>query len=130
MIEGSSPSRGWEFSLHYDIQTVSGAHPASLLSNGYQELFPWVKRPGREADHSHPSSAEVKNMWSYISTPPIRPMAWCSVKNKHRDYFTFAFTFIFTFTFGRDGRCGLDVSGSGYGPVADCCEHGNELRVP
>jgi len=25
------------------------------------------------------------------------------------------------------GRCGLDASGSGYGPVADSCEHGNEL---
>jgi hypothetical protein len=27
-----------------------------------------VKRPGREADHSHKSSAEVKNAWSYTST--------------------------------------------------------------
>jgi hypothetical protein len=24
------------------------------------------------------------------------------------------------------GRRGLDSSGSGYGPVTDCCEHGNE----
>jgi hypothetical protein len=31
-----------------------------------------VKRPGREADHSPPSSAEVENVWSYTSTPPIR----------------------------------------------------------
>jgi hypothetical protein len=31
-----------------------------------------VKRPGRDADHSPPSSAEVKNTWSYTSTPPIR----------------------------------------------------------
>jgi hypothetical protein len=31
-----------------------------------------VKRPGREADHSSPSSAEVKNAVSYTSTPPIR----------------------------------------------------------
>jgi hypothetical protein len=31
-----------------------------------------VKRPGREADHSPPSSAEVKNEWSYTSTPRIR----------------------------------------------------------
>jgi hypothetical protein len=30
-----------------------------------------VKRPYREADHL-PSSAEVKNAWSYTSTPPIR----------------------------------------------------------
>jgi hypothetical protein len=28
-------------------------------------------RQGREADHSPPSSAEVKNAWSYTSTPPI-----------------------------------------------------------
>jgi hypothetical protein len=26
----------------------------------------------------------------------------------------------------RLGRCDLDASGSGYGPVAGSCEHGNE----
>jgi hypothetical protein len=31
-----------------------------------------VKRSAREADHSHPSSSEIKNAWSYTSTPPIR----------------------------------------------------------
>jgi len=31
-----------------------------------------VKRPGREADHSPPSSAQVKRAWSYTSTPPVR----------------------------------------------------------
>jgi hypothetical protein len=31
-----------------------------------------VKLPRREADHSPPSSAEVKNAWSYTSTPPLR----------------------------------------------------------
>jgi hypothetical protein len=31
-----------------------------------------VKRPGCEADHSPPSVAEVKNAWSYTSTPPVR----------------------------------------------------------
>jgi len=30
-----------------------------------------VKQLGHEADHSPPSSAEVKNMWSYTSVPPI-----------------------------------------------------------
>jgi hypothetical protein len=29
-------------------------------------------RPGREANHSPLSSAEVKNAWSYTCTPPIR----------------------------------------------------------
>jgi len=31
-----------------------------------------VKRLGREADHSPQSSADVKNSWSYTSTPPTR----------------------------------------------------------
>jgi hypothetical protein len=31
-----------------------------------------IKRPGREADHSPPSSAEVQNAWRYTSTPLIR----------------------------------------------------------
>jgi hypothetical protein len=33
-------------------------------------LSPGVKRPGREADHSTPTSAEVKKMCIYTSTPP------------------------------------------------------------
>jgi len=35
-------------------------------------LSPEMKRPGREADHSPPSSAEFMNALSYTSTPPIR----------------------------------------------------------
>jgi hypothetical protein len=37
------------------------------------------KRPGHEADRSPPSSAEVKNTWSYTSTSPVRLVAWFSV---------------------------------------------------
>jgi len=44
-------------------------------------LSMWVKRPGREADHSPPSSDEVKNEWSSTSTPPYAFMACCSVKS-------------------------------------------------
>jgi hypothetical protein len=32
-------------------------------------LSPGVKRPGREADHSAPTSAEVKKIYIYTSTP-------------------------------------------------------------
>jgi hypothetical protein len=39
------------------------------------ESFPGVKRPGREADHSPPSSTEVNNACRYISTPPYVFMA-------------------------------------------------------
>jgi hypothetical protein len=43
------------------VQTGSGAHPASYPM-GTGGSFPGGKgRPGREADHSPPSSAEVKN---------------------------------------------------------------------
>jgi hypothetical protein len=35
-------------------------------------LSPEIKRLGREADHSPPSSAEVKNSWSYIPIPRLR----------------------------------------------------------
>jgi hypothetical protein len=43
--------------------------PPSLLSNGYRGSFPGGKA-GRETDHSTPTSAEVKKMWIYTSTPP------------------------------------------------------------
>jgi hypothetical protein len=48
-----------------------------------------VKRPGREADHSPPSSAEVKNAWSYTSAPQYAFMALWLVK--HRENFTFTY---------------------------------------
>jgi hypothetical protein len=68
----SIPGRGWEFfSSPPRPERLWG--PPSLLSNGYI-------RPGREADSSPPPNADVKNAWSYISTPQYALMAWCSVK--------------------------------------------------
>jgi hypothetical protein len=49
--------------------------PPSLLSNGYRGTFPAGKAAGREADHSPPTSAEVKETWVYTSTPPFVFMA-------------------------------------------------------
>jgi hypothetical protein len=46
-----------------------------------------VKQPGFEADQSPPSSAEVKNVSSYTSTPQYVFMEWCLVK--HMENFTF-----------------------------------------
>jgi hypothetical protein len=57
--------------LHHRIQTGSGAHPASnQWVPGAFSLR--VKRPGREADYSPLSSAEIKITSSYTSTPRIR----------------------------------------------------------
>jgi hypothetical protein len=51
-----------------------GVHPISYsMSTG--AFFPGVKRPRYEADRSPPTSAEVKKMWIYISTPPYTFMA-------------------------------------------------------
>jgi hypothetical protein len=54
-------------------------------------LSPRLKWPEREADHSPPSSADIKNAWSYTSTPPHVFTAWCVMK--HRGNFTFTDTF-------------------------------------
>jgi hypothetical protein len=48
------------------------------------QLVEEAKRTGREADHPPPSSAEVKNEWSYTSTPPHISMASCLVKHQGR----------------------------------------------
>jgi hypothetical protein len=47
-----------------------GVHPASSPM-GNRGLSLGVKRPGREADHSHSSGADVKNAWIYTS-PVLR----------------------------------------------------------
>ena len=47
--------------------------PPSLLFNGYQGCFPRVKRPKRDAYHSFPTIARVKNVRRYTSTAPYTP---------------------------------------------------------
>jgi hypothetical protein len=49
-----------------------------------------VKRPVREADHSPPSSAEVKEFVELYLHSPIRLHGGAQLK--HRDNFTFSFT--------------------------------------
>jgi hypothetical protein len=56
-----SPAGAKDFSSILFVQTGSGAHPASCTM-GTGGPSSWVKaRPGRDADHSPPSSAEVEN---------------------------------------------------------------------
>jgi hypothetical protein len=50
------PAGAWNFSICHRVQTGSGAYPASYLMNT-GDLSPEVRRPGREANHSPPSSA-------------------------------------------------------------------------
>jgi hypothetical protein len=55
-IEVRSPTRAEDISSSLCVQTSSGAHPASCTM-GTGGKAP----PGRDADHSPPSSAEVLN---------------------------------------------------------------------
>jgi hypothetical protein len=60
---------GFGFPLRLHVQTSSGAHPASYPT-GIGVLYPVIKQLGRETDNSSTPSAEVKNVWSYISISP------------------------------------------------------------
>jgi hypothetical protein len=70
--------RDQEFSLLHAVQTGSGVHRTSYpMRTG--ALSPGVKRPGREADCSPPTSAEVIKMWIYTATPPYASMVMCLI---------------------------------------------------
>jgi hypothetical protein len=59
MIEARILAGAGNFSLRLRVQTCSGAHRSSYPV-GTGALSLGVKMPGREADHSPPSNAEVK----------------------------------------------------------------------
>jgi hypothetical protein len=62
---GSIPGSVRFFSFSQCLDWVWG--PPSLLSNGYWVLFPQeIKQQGHEADHSPPSSDEVKKVGLYL----------------------------------------------------------------
>jgi hypothetical protein len=71
------PIRVRTFSLHQNVQNGSRAQTASCLMG--------VTRPGREADHSLPSSAADKNVFIYTSTPSI------GLHDVHTNYFSLTF---------------------------------------
>jgi hypothetical protein len=62
------------------VETGTGVNP-DFYSMDTGAFSTGVKRQGCEADHSSPTSVEVKKAWIYTSTPP------------------YIFIFIFTFTF-------------------------------
>jgi hypothetical protein len=55
------------YSVRHCIQTGRVAHPASYQMGNGGSFFE-IKPSERDADHSFPSSAEVKNAWRYTST--------------------------------------------------------------
>jgi hypothetical protein len=76
----SSPGRAKNF--HFSMSsrpTLASNQPPIQWVPGV--LSPRVKRPALETDHSPPTSAEVKKMWTYeyASTPPYAFMAQCLI---------------------------------------------------
>jgi hypothetical protein len=78
---------------------LTNSHPTRLALWPTQPPIQWVpgaislgvKRPGREADHSPPSSAEVKEWVELYLNSPNTP-SWRGAQLKHRDNFTFTLT--------------------------------------
>ena len=73
----SDPLRAWRSgeripvreSFSAPIQIDPGAYPASYtIGTG---SFPWVKRPGRGADHPPHLAPRLKKEKSYTATPPM-----------------------------------------------------------
>jgi hypothetical protein len=56
-----SPAEAENFSSNLCVHTGSGAHPASCTMSTWGPFPGGKARPGRDADHSPPSSVEVKN---------------------------------------------------------------------
>jgi hypothetical protein len=56
-----SPAGAKDFFASLCVQTGSGAHPASCTMDTGGPFPEGKARPGRDADHSPPSSAEVEN---------------------------------------------------------------------
>jgi len=100
--------------LHHVVKVYSShktyffVHYLSLLSNGYQggALSLGVKHAGREADHSPPSSAVVKECVEPYLHYPNTP-SWRGAQLKKQSDFTFTFTFSVV-TRLRAGRRGFD----------------------
>jgi hypothetical protein len=82
---------GRSFSPLHSAHTAAEAEPASVQWV-QSDLSVKVKRPGREADHSPSSSAELKNGGAI---PPLPyKSSWHSTSLiKYRDKFTFFKTF-------------------------------------
>jgi hypothetical protein len=70
--QSSSPGRG-------NIFLISSSRPV-LVATQPPIQYVQARWPGREADHSLPTSAEVKRTWIYTSTPPYIFMASCLLR--------------------------------------------------
>jgi hypothetical protein len=69
-IEVRSPAGEKDFLFSLCVQTGSGANPASCTMGTGSSFSGGKVQPGRDTDHSPPSSAEVVKEWElYLLSP-------------------------------------------------------------
>jgi hypothetical protein len=83
---GSIPGSTKHFSLLHSAQTGSGVLP-TFYTMGTWGSLPGGKQLGCKADNLPPSSAKVKNAYSYTTTSPYILMVHCLIKNKDNNLF-------------------------------------------
>ena len=85
--------------------------PPNLQFHGYRSSFQDLKQPWRYADFSPPSIAEVKNNWSYTSTPLCAFKAWTgtTVPSPYLTQHSVGGTMAWGWRIGKD----LETSGRG-----------------
>jgi hypothetical protein len=90
-----------------------------------------VKQPGREADHSPPSSAEVKE-WVELYLHSYNTPSWRGAQLKHRDNLTFFYRYGQMGSSGRAGRDSDKYSSVTFGPVrfSVCTSNAFDIQRP
>jgi hypothetical protein len=83
-----------------------------------EAFSPGVKRPGREADHSPPNSAEVKKMWT-CNPLPHTPSRCSALLVKHRNNFTLFYLYMYSH---------IHV-GMNYDETSNCWSEGNDVGL-
>jgi len=79
----------WCYSFRHCVQTGSGAHPVSYPM-GIGASYP----RGKSSRGAPPPSAQIKNAWSWTSTPPYVSIEWCLVKT---DWYTVRYPMLSAF---------------------------------
>lgn len=84
----SIPGVERDYSLLHNVQNGSGTHPASypIVIGGSPVRGEGVKWSGREADHSPPSSTEIKKKGDLCLCPPYVSRVWCLIKQVQEQF--------------------------------------------
>jgi len=94
-LDGPGIKSRWEARFSAPVQTGPEAHPASYTRSAGS--VPGVKRPGRGAEHPHPSSAEVRGRLElYLYSLSWLVLGWNFLvlyNNNNNNYYYYYYTF-------------------------------------